>query len=122
VTAVDVCGDHQGASLRFLVTSFTSSDNYAHIRWTKSWDSSVGIANKYGPTWPPIQWVPGALSVGLNGRGVKLTTHLHLVPRSNLYSPNTTSWRGAQLNTDFFLYSVDQIPHNCHAAGFIFVC
>jgi hypothetical protein len=32
-----------------------------------------------GPTQPPIQWVPGALSLGL---GVKLTTHLHLVPRS----------------------------------------
>jgi hypothetical protein len=32
-----------------------------------------------GPTQPPIQWVPGALS-----RGVKLTTHLHLVPRSRM--------------------------------------
>jgi len=31
-----------------------------------------------GPTQPPIQWVPGA------GRGVKLTTHLHLVPRSRM--------------------------------------
>jgi hypothetical protein len=26
--------------------------------------------------------VPGALSLGYSGRGVKLTTHLHLVPRS----------------------------------------
>jgi hypothetical protein len=30
-----------------------------------------------GPTQPPIRWVPGALSLE-----VKLTTHLHLVPRS----------------------------------------
>jgi hypothetical protein len=30
-----------------------------------------------GPTQPPIQWVPVALSLG-----VKLTTHFHLVPRS----------------------------------------
>jgi hypothetical protein len=30
-----------------------------------------------GPNQPPIQWVPGAVSLG-----VKLTTHLHLVPRS----------------------------------------
>jgi hypothetical protein len=29
------------------------------------------------PTQPPVQWVPGALSLG-----VKLTTHLHLVSRS----------------------------------------
>jgi hypothetical protein len=29
------------------------------------------------PAKPPIQWVPGALP-----QGVKLTTHLHLVPKS----------------------------------------
>jgi len=34
-----------------------------------------------GPTQPPIQWVPGILSRGYSGRGVKLTTHLHLVLR-----------------------------------------
>jgi hypothetical protein len=47
-----------------------------------------------GPTKPPVQWVKRALSLG-----VKLTTHLHLVPRSKLYfhSPNTPSWRCAQL-------------------------
>jgi hypothetical protein len=33
------------------------------------------------PTQPPIQWVPGAISPGVGSRGVKLTTHLHLVPR-----------------------------------------
>jgi hypothetical protein len=37
-----------------------------------------------GPNQPPIQWVPGALSLGQNGQGVKLTTHLHLVPRSRM--------------------------------------
>jgi hypothetical protein len=35
-----------------------------------------------GPTQPPVQQVPGALSLGVKRRGVKLTTHLHLVPRS----------------------------------------
>jgi hypothetical protein len=34
-----------------------------------------------GPAKLPIQWVPGALSLGESSRGVKLTTHLHLVPR-----------------------------------------
>jgi hypothetical protein len=41
-----------------------------------------------GPTQPPILsypilWVQGALSLRLKWPGVKLTTHLYLVPRSN---------------------------------------
>jgi hypothetical protein len=36
-----------------------------------------------GPTQPPVQWVPGVLSPGVKRvRGVMLTTHPHLVPRS----------------------------------------
>jgi hypothetical protein len=35
-----------------------------------------------GPTKSPIQWVPGVLSRGQSGRGVKMTIHLKLVPRS----------------------------------------
>jgi hypothetical protein len=36
-----------------------------------------------GPTQPPVQWVLGVLSPGLKrDRGVTLTTHPHLVPRS----------------------------------------
>jgi hypothetical protein len=38
-----------------------------------------------GPTQPPVQWVPGVRSPGVKrGRGVKLTTHPHLVPRSRM--------------------------------------
>jgi hypothetical protein len=42
----------------------------------------------------------GALSRGLSGRGVKLTTHLQLVPRSRKCGsihplPHTSSWRNA---------------------------
>jgi hypothetical protein len=37
-----------------------------------------------GPTQPPIQWVLGALSLGIKRPGVKLTTHLHLVLRSRM--------------------------------------
>jgi hypothetical protein len=33
---------------------------------------------------PSIQWVPGVLSQGESGWAVKLTTHLHLVPRSTV--------------------------------------
>jgi hypothetical protein len=48
-----------------------------------------------GPTQPPIQWVPGIFP-----RGVKLTTHLKLVPRSRKRGsihplPHTPSWRSA---------------------------
>jgi hypothetical protein len=36
-----------------------------------------------GPTQPPVQWVPGVLSLGVKrGRDVMLTTHPYLVPRS----------------------------------------
>jgi hypothetical protein len=36
-----------------------------------------------GPTQPPVQWVPVVISPGVKrGRGVTLTTHPHLVPRS----------------------------------------
>jgi hypothetical protein len=38
-----------------------------------------------GPTQPPVQWVLEVLSSGLKrGRGVTLTTHPHLVPRSRM--------------------------------------
>jgi len=44
------------------------------------------------PTQPPIQWVPGALSLGIKRQDVKLTTQLHSVPRSkNAYSYTHTS-------------------------------
>jgi hypothetical protein len=38
-----------------------------------------------GPTQPPVQWVPGVLSPGVKrDRGMTLTTHPHLVPRSRM--------------------------------------
>jgi hypothetical protein len=45
-----------------------------------------------GPTQPPVRWVPGVLSLGLKrGRGVTLTTHPHLVPRSRMSRIYTSS-------------------------------
>jgi hypothetical protein len=45
-----------------------------------------------GPTQPPIQWVPGVLSPGLkSGRGMTLTTHPYLVPRSRMSRSYTSS-------------------------------
>jgi hypothetical protein len=45
-----------------------------------------------GPTQPPVQWVPGVNSPGLKrGRGVTLTTHPHLVPRTRMSRSYTSS-------------------------------
>jgi hypothetical protein len=55
-----------------------------------------------GPTHPPIQWVPGALSMGVKRPGREAD---HSLPSSAevkecvapyLHSLNTPSWRGAQ--------------------------
>jgi hypothetical protein len=42
---------------------------------------SKTVHTALGPTQPPIQWVHGFLSRGSSDRGVKLTTHLRVVPR-----------------------------------------
>jgi hypothetical protein len=45
-----------------------------------------------GSTQPPVQWVPGVFSSGLNrGRGVTLTTQPYLVPRSRMSRSYTSS-------------------------------
>jgi hypothetical protein len=52
-----------------------------------------------GPTQPPVQWVPGVLSLGVKrGREETLTTRSHLVPksrisRSDISSPPSALWR-----------------------------
>jgi hypothetical protein len=53
-----------------------------------------------GSTQPSTQWVLGTLSPGVNRQGVKLTSHLHLVPRSRKRGSihpllDTLSWRSA---------------------------
>jgi hypothetical protein len=56
-----------------------------------------------GPTQPPIQWIPGALSLGVKWSGCEID---HSPPSSAkvkecvelyLHSPNMPSWHGAQL-------------------------
>jgi hypothetical protein len=63
-----------------------------------------------GPTQPPIQWVPGALSLGVKWPGREAD---HSPPSSAevkelvdlyLHSPNTLSWRRAQLKKAQGLY------------------
>jgi hypothetical protein len=69
-----------------------------------------------GPTQPPIQWVPGALSLGVK-RPVREADHSH--PSSaevkwvELYrhSPNTPTWHGAQLKhrDNFTFMACDEV-------------
>jgi hypothetical protein len=54
-----------------------------------------------GPTQPPIEWVPGALSLGVKRPG-READHSHPSKAEakesvelHLHSPNTPSWRGA---------------------------
>jgi hypothetical protein len=37
-----------------------------------------------GPTQYPIQWLMGVLSLKVGQQGMKLTTHIHLVPKSRI--------------------------------------
>jgi hypothetical protein len=59
-----------------------------------------------GPTQLPIQWVQGALSLGIKRQGrERLTTHFQSVPRTKKCGsiqslPHTPSWRNASLVKD----------------------
>jgi hypothetical protein len=68
-----------------------------NLKSYKNYHFSMSSRPALGSTRPPIQWVPGALSPG-----VKLTTHLQLVPRSRIRGsihplPHTSSCRSAEL-------------------------
>jgi hypothetical protein len=68
-----------------------------------------------GPTQPPGQWVPVVLAEGKARRGVTLTTHSHLVPRSRMsrsYTSSPPSASMASIGTDFCIrYSVQKWPN-----------
>ena len=61
-----------------------------HVTWPWNHGSVSGRTKDFSllqnrlllaPTQPPIQWVPQGLPSSYFGQGVKLTTHLQLVPR-----------------------------------------
>jgi hypothetical protein len=75
-----------------------------------------------GPTQPPMQWVPGALSLGVKRLGREAdqsppSTEVKECVVPYFYSSNTPSWRGAQLkhrvNFTFYLLLGSQIPSTC---------
>jgi hypothetical protein len=77
-----------------------------------------------GPTRPPVQWVPGVLSPEVKrGRGVTLTTHSHLEPRSRMSRSYTSSPPSASMacsgTTLFFtFYIYVGLPRSFLSSGF----
>jgi hypothetical protein len=87
------------------------TDN-ANIQLDDWWFNSGRIWEFFSsPLHPDKLWGPpsllsngyhGFFPCGKSGLGMKLTTHLHLVPRSRMHGaipplPNTPPWHGAQL-------------------------
>jgi hypothetical protein len=82
-----------------------------------------------GPTQPPIQWVPGVLSLGVkHGRGVMLTNHPHLVSRLRMSMSYTSSpphvppWRVAGQIYFYLLYYYRYNTRNVFSAILRNVC
>jgi hypothetical protein len=104
------------------ITKGDGLDGRGSISWKdKIFLFSIASRPAVGPTQPPIQWVPWALSPGGKRQGVKLTTHLHLVPRSRmveLYLHSPVCLYGIVLNwlttwtTLLFFYHVISIFHH----------
>jgi hypothetical protein len=77
-----------------------------------AWNSFLRhhVQTGFGPTQPAIKLIAGASSLGCRGRSVKLTTHLHLVPRSkNAWIYNFTpqyvfmAWCLVKIRNNFIL-------------------
>jgi hypothetical protein len=71
-----------------LVNPLSSNSSPIEVRSlaeVKEFSSSFCVQTGSGATHTPVQSVPGVLSTRLkHGRGVKLTTHPHLVPKSKM--------------------------------------
>jgi hypothetical protein len=78
-----------------------------------------------GPTQPPVQWVPGVLSPGLKrDRGMTLTTHPHLVPRSRMsrsYTSSSPSTSVTCSGTAFYFISLVSILMALYWLAYIFI-
>jgi hypothetical protein len=61
---------------------------------------------------PPIQWVPRSLFSRVKRRGVKLTTHLHLVPRLRMRGAILDSWCCALLRNRYVLMVWYLVKHS----------
>jgi hypothetical protein len=82
-------------NIRFYISRYTATDRAIEIRspaGARIFPLASVSRPALGPTQPPVQWVPGVLSLGVKrGRGVTLTPHHHLVSRSRMSRSYTFS-------------------------------
>jgi hypothetical protein len=91
-----------------IVSGYGLDDHSIEVRSPseakENFSSSPCVQTGSGPTQPSVQWVPVVLSPWVNhGRGVTLTTHPHLVPRSKMsrvYTPSLPNASMACSGTD----------------------
>jgi hypothetical protein len=87
------------SSVSIIVSYYGLDDRVTRVQSpAEAADFSCNLSRlALGPTQPPIQWVPGVLSLGVKcDRGVTLITLPHLVPRLRMsrsctYSPPSSS-------------------------------
>jgi hypothetical protein len=71
--------------------------------WAGNFSFATASRMTLGPTQPPIQWVPGALSLGVKRPGSEAdhshppSAEVNAWAELYIYSPHTPSWRGAEL-------------------------
>jgi hypothetical protein len=83
IIIIIICKDREPGSSVSIVSGYGLDDRAIEVR---------SPAETKGPTQPSVQWVPGVLSPGLKrGRGVTLTIHPHLVPKSRMSRSYTCS-------------------------------
>jgi hypothetical protein len=110
--------------LLFLSLSLRAVIAQSVQRWATGWiigilgfDSRRGLGiflfttamsrTAQGPTQPPIQWVPGALTPGLKWPGREAnhspasSAEVNESVELYFHSPNTPSWRGAELTKKY---------------------
>jgi hypothetical protein len=100
-----------------IIIIIESRDSSVIQRWATGWmigefESGQGLGiflfttvsiPALGPTQPPIQWVPGAPSLGIKrprreaDHSLPSSAEIKECVELYLHSPNTPSWRGAQL-------------------------
>jgi hypothetical protein len=119
-TGIRTCPPTQGAVIAQSVYQWATGWMIGVLGFDSRWGLGIFLfttasRKALGPTQPPIQWVPGALSLGVKRPGREAD---HSPPPSAevkegvdlyLHSSNTPSWRGAQLkhrdNFTFTFYS-----------------